>query len=514
MTSTDSTKTAGEQNQSNRPAMQAPATTALPTAVEDLTSRLAQRVGAERYQRWFGTATLRVDGNEVNVQTESRFAADWIGRKFTDDLSHVAREALGEAARVRINYDEPAERKHPQKKSAPAQGVETSARRDDSVRSANGVAARESATLPRTTDHANAWIHSLDDFVVGSSNRLAYAAATQLADDQPAQGLSPLFIHGECGVGKTHLLKGICRRFLERRNSRVKMRYVTGEAFTNEYIAAVRNHSLETFRKRLRSLDLLAIDDIHFLSNKTRTQAEFLHTLDAINLTGARVVLASDAHPRYIKCFSEALVSRFLSGMVVRIDRPDRETRLQLVYRLATQRTVNIGDAAARLIADNCGGSIRDLQGVVTKLAALQRFNMNGSATNGVSTVFVQQLLREHGWQQCAHVRMDIILDVVCKNLGITFNDLRSRRKHRMLVLGRGLVAYLGRDMSDHSFPEIAEALGRVSHAGVHDAAGRITRQLESDELVRFGPGRQSMPISQLIDDLRHEIRRVARGGE
>jgi len=220
---------------------------------------------------------------------------------------------------------------------------------------------------PRSTT-----LRRLEDFVVGESNRLAFAASLQVADGaSDAPGI--LFLHGDCGVGKTHLLQGIVRRRTQRAPRQV-VRYVTAEHFTNEYIAAVRDGSLDQFRKRLRRVDLLAIDDIHFFANKSATQAEFLHTIDAIDLTGARVALVSDEHPRHIRKFSQSLVSRFLSGMVVRVERPDRDTRSQLVRRLARERGLDLTAAAEDLVAGRCAGSIREIEGAITRRVGRTRW--------------------------------------------------------------------------------------------------------------------------------------------
>jgi chromosomal replication initiator protein len=176
--------------------------------------------------------------------------------------------------------------------------------------------------------------HRLDDFVVGLSNRLAYAGATRMADeDGPC---APLFVHGPSGVGKTHLLQGLAARFTERRPGAV-VRYISAEAFTNEFITAVRAGKIDAFRKLYRKVDLLCIDDVHFFSNKDATQSELLFTLDAVGLEGSRLALASDEHPREIQKLSERLLSRFLAGAVVRVDTPDPALREKLV-KLAGDR--------------------------------------------------------------------------------------------------------------------------------------------------------------------------------
>jgi chromosomal replication initiator protein len=241
---------------------------------------------------------------------------------------------------------------------------------------------------------------------------------------------------------------------------------VTGEQFTNEYITAIRTNAIDAFRQKIRKLDLLAIDDVHFLSNKVRTQTEFLYTLDAIDLSGARVVLASDNHPHHIKRFDRALVSRFLSGMVVKIDRPDRSTRIELIRRLAATRGLRLNEAAVDAIAGNCVGSVREIEGAITKLAAykaLMNGHANGQNGNGrsnghsddhgeIGLLLVEQLFKEqtwHGANGARVIRMAAVIDAVCQRLGVGKSDLMGSGRHRRVVLARALVAYLGREADD-----------------------------------------------------------------
>ena len=165
------------------------------------------------------------------------------------------------------------------------------------------------------------------NFIVGPSNQLAYNTASYVAEF-PGSQYNPLFIHGECGLGKTHLLQGLCRKFIEHHPTK-RWLYLTGEEFTNEFLSALRNNKLDAFRRKMRDLDLLVIDDVHFLGGKKATQEEFLHTFNAIEAMGKQVVMASDNHPKLIEEFGESLVNRFVSGMVVRIDPPNYHDALR-----------------------------------------------------------------------------------------------------------------------------------------------------------------------------------------
>jgi chromosomal replication initiator protein len=390
---------------------------------------------------------------------------------------------------------------------APQQPTSRAAR---SAAPSNGAAARPSRAQS---------FRRLEDFVVGESNRLGFAASEQFGDGS-AEAPSILFIHGECGVGKTHLIQGLCRRRLERAPRQV-IRYVTAEQFTNEYIASVRAGTLDEFRKRLRRVDLLAIDDIHFFANKTATQAEFLHTIDAIDLTGARIALVSDEHPRHIRRFSQSLVSRFLSGMVVKIDRPDRLTRVELVRRLARDRGLDLTTAAEDAVAGRCAGSIREVEGAITRLGALVELDgLRGQIGPGtVERLLGDEALVSVGSQP---IRLGKIIEGVCERLRVNREDLLGSGRHARTVVARGVVAHLARELTTHSYPEIARALGRDTHSAVHTAAKRLRTMIDGDERIAAGGERAGgekasgekcggESIREVVDQLRHDLARNGR---
>lgn len=500
---------------------------------DQLLSELEQRIGSQKMGMWFAHTQLRLDGPKVEVLSDSPFVAKWIESHFADDLRAIARDVVGAQAEVEI------------KAAALPNGNGFLSPVDDI---ALPPAAPASPPPPRRkSSHGPGAkptsLRKLADFVVGPTNRLAYAAASRLAEEADP-GMSPLFIHGDCGVGKTHLLQGICHRYIELTGRSQHVRYVTGEQFTNEYITAIRSNTIDAFRNKIRKLDLLAIDDVHFLSNKVRTQTEFLYTIDAIDLSGARVVLASDNHPRHIKRFSQSLVSRFISGMVVKIDPPDRATRIALIQRLATTRGMKINPTAIDLIADHCLGSVRELEGSITKLSAYRAVlqgtpNGNGihlgnghpnggtvhhdiagvsgngygdplgvqaAAHDEIGVVLAEQLFREQSWNPAHAVRISNIVEAVCTRLGVSKADVIGSGRHRRVVLARGLIAYLGRELTTHSFPEIAQALGRSNHSTIHTADQRLRRQITDGEPFDFGTAEPALNLKELSDQLRRLI--------
>ena len=484
-----------------------------------LCERVQQAIGPHRFGLWFDNgAAINVGGDEVEIRASNSYVADWIIRNFRGILEETARELIGPATSVRIAVaaeatPEPAasDLRHPNAGGA-ARGARQANLDDESrVPAAHSGPSRGSRSASEGVEPAargrgirQQSLRRLDDFVVGDSNRIAFAASEQFGSGN-VDAAAILFIHGECGVGKTHLLQGLCRRRLERAPRSV-VRYVTAEQFTNEYIASVRTGTLDEFRKRLRRVDLLAIDDIHFFANKTATQAEFLHTIDAIDLSGARVALVSDEHPRHIRRFSQSLVSRFLSGMVVKVERPDRATRVALVRRLAADRGLDLTTAAEDAVAGRCAGSIREVEGAITRLGAMVELDgVRGQIGPGtVERLLGEEATRATGSQP---IRLGRIVEAVCERLHVTREDLLGSGRHARTVVARGMVAHLARELTTHSYPEIARALGRDTHSAVHTAAKRLGAMVASD--ARVAAGGES--IRELTDQLRHDLTRGGR---
>jgi chromosomal replication initiator protein len=460
--------------------------------VGEIETRLAARIGAQRYRMWFAEhAELSCEPDGIVVRVGNRFAAEWIGRHFLQDLEAVVESVTGRT-QVRVVADETAE-VPPASPPAPEIG-EGPLPSHTPVRSAP-ARSRE----PR-------W-RRFDEFIVGPCNRVAFEAARRLADDTLG-GIRCVLLHGGCGVGKTHLLQALCAARSERSPGE-RVRYTTGEQFTNEYIQAVRSGSVDAFRERVRKLDLLAIDDVHFLSNKGATQAEFLHTMDAIGLAGARIAIVTDAHPRALASFSEALVSRLLGGMVVHIEAPDRDTRQMLVERMAAARGLHLEGPAALAVADRVLGSVREIEGALARIAALLLLEDAPQA----SLTLVERALGAGGPSpRGGPLRIGGIVDATCEALGVDRNELTASSRHRRVVLARGVVVHLAREMTTMSYPEIARHLGRTAHSSAHAAAERVAGMLDRGEVLRPGDcqcGARS--VRELVETVRRAAERAGK---
>jgi chromosomal replication initiator protein len=344
--------------------------------------------------------------------------------------------------------------------------------------------------------------HDIESFIVGPGNALAYNTATHVAEF-PGVQYNPLFIHGACGLGKTHLLQGLCRRFQKHHPAR-RWAYMTGEEFTNDFLTALRAGKLDGFRRRMRDLDLLVIDDVHFLGGKKATQEEFLHTFNSIEASGKQVVMASDSHPKMIEEFGESLINRFVSGMVVRIDPPNFNTRCEILRSLSERTGFILPDEVTGWIARRVTQNVRELEGAVTRIAAHVRL---GDRSPDVA--MAQEALGDLDRQLAAPVKPESILQAVCDYFGIEQKDLLSGRRQRTISLARSAAMYLVRKMAKLSFPEIGHRMGRRNHSTVISACRRIERAMARHESLAWtsAVGERQEEASEMLQRLEEHSR-------
>ena len=470
------------------------------TAVSDIQSCIANRIGPHRYKIWFRNATrLTLANGYLKVGVPNLFVGGWIEDHFTDVISDAAREVTGGDVNVTVSIDpELAGAIHKTQTNLQAKDIARNPERQ--VRERRREAATKAVRPERPLRGR------FDEFVVGPSNRLAYAAAVDVADE-PGKRYNPLFIHGACGLGKTHLLQALCN-VLKRQPSNPTWEYVSGEEFTNRYIFAMRMRALDAFRDRLRNLDVLVIDDIHFLANKKATQEEFLHTFNAISEYGKQIVMASDAHPKLIGQLSEKLVTRFLSGMVVRIDPPDFEMRCEILRRRAAHMEQDVPAAVVAYIAEHLEGHVRELEGALIKLAAYSL------VTDGPLTVeTARQALEDHLLRTAPIIRVSDIESTVATYFGLTPADLHTSRKTRTIALARGISMYLARKHTRMSFPEIGRFMGNKNHSTVILACRKIQRLVDTDGSVSWvsAAGKDDLRVQTLLGMLEEQLGKTAR---
>jgi len=462
---------------------------AQPSPAKAILAAIRRRIGSQKFNAWFkhGTLVSLADGH-LKVGAANPFIAGWIERHFADELTAAAADVTGQKPQLIVNVD-----------------PELSGRlRKDQLDAQAMLVARGTAGSTRARPRpATALRHRLEDFVVGRSNRLAYSAAMEMASGGKAH-FNPLFIHGSCGVGKTHLLQGICNAVAELRCPRgaFAWKYTTAEQFTNDFVQAIRRKRVEEFRSTYRRLDVLAIDDVHFLAAKKATQEEFLHTFNTIEGAGKQVVMASDAHPRLLGQLTEQLVSRFLSGMVVRIDPPDRATRLQILEKVAHRLKLSAPKDVLDYLALHIQGSVRELEGALVKLTALA-----GLSKEPVSLQLARDALADHLVQTHGAVTLGDIETVVAAFFGITPADLHSTRRTHTVSFARAIAMYLARRHTRMSFPEIGRFMGK-NHSSAVLAVQRVEKMLAQNAQCRWmtPAGLRSMPAKALLDLLTEQV--------
>ncbi len=454
-------------------------------------SRIAEKVGPQRFNVWFKNATrFTFTEDYLRISAPNHFVGEWIERHFAEVIGAAAREVTGREFTLSFAIDP---------ELAKGLGKKQPDRQVDFVANNPERLARRqkrSDSLPAAQNLKG----RLEDFVVGESNRLAYAAARHTID-KPGNEYNPFFIHGGCGLGKTHLLQAICNGMSERHPT-LRWRYVTGEEFMNDYVYSIKARETDAFHSRYRNLDALIIDDVHFLANKRATQEEFLHTVKAIDAASKQIVLASDAHPKMIGHFSDSLVSRFLSGMVVRIESLDLEVRAGVLRQRAKRLKVDISEPVIIYIAENFRANIRELEGALLKVVAQAQL-----VGRPITLSLAERAIRDLVRQTAPVVMLSDIESVVAILFGLTPADLHTSRKSRTIALARGIAMYLARKHTDMSFPEIGRFMGNKNHSTVILACRRISKVLQANETVRWmtPAGQKEQSLAVLIDELEEQ---------
>ena len=317
--------------------------------------------------------------------------------------------------------------------------------------------------------------YCFDNFVVGSSNRLAHAACLAVAEN-PAQAYNPLFLYGGVGLGKTHLLHAIGNYA---RDHGQQVLYVSSEEFTNDLINAIRTHNTQAFRDRYRRIDVLLVDDIQFIAGKESTQEEFFHTFNTLHGQDKQIVMSSDRPPKAMNTLEERLRSRFEWGLTADIQPPDIETRIAILRARAERSRHKVPPVIIEMIARQFQSNIRELEGALTRVTAYA--DLRGKPlTEELVNIALTDLLPQRNSFEPAHV-----VDVVAASFGITPEKLLGRDRSRAAALPRQVVMYLLRQEANVSLPQIGEAMGGRDHTTVMYACEKVADMIERDDRLR-----------------------------
>jgi len=449
---------------------------------------LIERIGEQKHRIWFKDSTRYfVRDGYLKVEVANPFIANWIERHFVNDLKEAVKVATGICAKVTFAID-PLLSGHQRNSEFGHKTQDIRSKANDKGRGNKSKSQRRQLKL------------DLNTFVVGRSNELAYNAARAVVREEKSP-FNPLFIHGGYGVGKTHLLQGICNEVCKTR-PKTNWLYLSAEDFANQFVLALKTRKLEAFRCRMRKTELLAIDDIHFLASKPSTQEEFLHTFNSIDLAGKQVVMVSDAHPKMIGQLSEKLVNRFVSGMLVRIESPDLKTRCRICQQYTERLKKRVPNRVIRYIAENIRSNVRELEGAIIKLTAFS--SLQG---NNINLDMAKEMLNEHLERCDPIVHISDIESTVSSYFGILPSKIHSSKKDRTITLARHFSMYLARQHTKMSSSEVGRFMGK-NHATVLVACKKIEGLIKRNaELNWTGPsGNRVAKIKSVLGELENRI--------
>jgi len=419
-----------------------------------LLESVSHKVPPAAFDSWLRPCRLlAVEGDHLRIGAPNPFSRDWLAQHHLDALQHAAQEVVGGHPRVTIVVDETAVAE-----SAPA----------PMPTRAGGTGTAEGLN-PRYT---------FDAFVVGSSNQFAQAACQAVAE-LPSRAYNPLFIYGGVGLGKTHLLHAVGHQSV-RLFPGMAVVYISSERFTNELINAIRYDRTAEFRARYRTIDLLLIDDIQFISGKERTQEEFFHTFNDLYESRKQIIVSSDCSPKEIPEIEERLRSRFEWGLIADIQPPDFETRVAILKKKAALERVRLTDDVAYLIASRIKSNIRELEGSLTRMIAF-------CALTGreMSVDLTQEVLGELWGEEEKIITIEQIQRKVCDLFGIRLSDLKAKTRTKAIAFPRQIAMYLARQLTHASLAEVGRAFGGKDHTTVLHAVDKVQALLQEDPKLR-----------------------------
>ncbi len=434
------------------------------------TGSLRDQVSESTWQLWLsgiepveyadGVFILSVPNALIRERVESRYLP-----MIEDTLANE----LGAPVRGRLQVHEPAPPAAPDQPDLPDFPEDTPRARSPLSKAPSGAGqgGRESPAVQLDSKF------TFETFVAASSNRLAHAAAQAVAET-PGRSYNPLFIYGDSGLGKTHLLHAI-GNYVTENYPRRKVLYVTTETFMNDFVDSLRTSTTLAFKRRYRDCDVLLIDDVQFMERKEGLQEEFFHTYNDLKGASKQIVLTSDRPPKSIETLEDRLRSRFLSGLITEIDPPDLETRLAILRSKCLSEGQNVPDDVLEFIASHVKDNIRELEGALIRICAFAKLN-----NEPISLVQAEQVLSDIVLAgEPRRISPQMILETVSASYGFPVDALIGPSRTRPLVTARQVAMYLTRELTDYSYPAIGRVFGKRDHTTVIHAVDKIAGQMQ-----------------------------------
>ena len=441
---------------------------------QNFLSIIREEAGSRVVETWLKAVKLHkwdADQKTIVVEAPNKFVKDWIQAKYTTLFQvHLAR--LLHVDTIKITFYSSSEMADSSTSLVPLTFPLQNKKIPGKVK--NALAHKTTKNYGRLNP-----LYQFENFVVGPSNSLAYAAACSIAQD-PGEQYNPFFIYGGSGLGKTHLLHAIGNA-IQKRDSKSVVFYQTTDRFVNEFISAIRFNKVHVFQQKYRMIDVLLIDDIQFISNKEQTQEAFFHIFNSLYDGRKQIVFSSDVFPRDIKGLEERLCSRLEWGLAADVHKPHLETKIAILKRKAQLHHEDLPDDIAEFIAQEVVSNVRELEGSLVRILAFASLTKQP-----LSIELAQKVLQRDGVpQKTTAVDFDRIAACVCRHYSYRLSDLRSNSRAKDLSFARQLAMYLMKKMTSRSLREIGSFLGRKDHSTVIHAFDRVEENVQKDSTLR-----------------------------
>ncbi len=416
--------------------------------------QIKEKITHQTFDRWFSPIKfVELRDDSVLLEVPNKFFKNWVSEKYARLINDILKKLSGKEMSVSFvlptvaaSFKAPERRIQPKNAAGP---------------------------LPQKTGLNLKY--NFEDFVIGPSNRFAHAASLAVSES-PAKAYNPLFLYGGVGLGKTHLMQAIGNKAAAETKG-LKVLYISSEQFTTQLIGSIQNRTANKFRQTYRNVDILLIDDIHFIRGKEATQEEFFHTFNALHDAHKQIVISSDRSPKDIPGLEERLVSRFEWGLVTDIQPPDLETRIAILRKKAERETIHIPDAVTFFIAEKIKSNIRELEGALIRVVAYAKL-LGGDMSVGL----VKEVLKDMVLGDEVKVSVEHIQKKVVEYFNIKLSDIKGKKRSRAIVYPRQVAMYLARDLTDYSLPEIGGFFGGRDHTTVMHACEKISVDIKKNK--------------------------------
>jgi chromosomal replication initiator protein len=419
--------------------------------------KIEDEIDEHDFNMWVRPLSAVNDDRSFRLHAPNRFIRDWLNENLIDQLTASLHHFNGADKEIVIELDN------------------TGQTTLDSAYQPT-IKQQQRVPTPFGTNVLNS-VFTFENHIEGKSNQIARAAAKQVSEN-PGTAYNPLFIYGGVGLGKTHLMHA-AGNLIRKNNRSATVAYVHSERFVSDMVKSIGNNSMDKFKSYYRSLDALLIDDIQFFSGKNQSQEEFFHTFNTLLETGSQIILTSDKFPKEINNLQERLTSRFESGLTVRIDPPELETRVAILKSKALKNDIDLADDVAFLVANKIKSNVRELEGALHRLVASSRFTHRP-----IDVALAKDTLQDLTLFQERKISIENIQKTVAEFYSIRVSDLKGRRRNRQIARPRQVAMSLAKELTNLSLPDIGEAFGGRDHTTVIHACKKVLELTKTDARI------------------------------